>query len=207
MWVFVPEQQQSSQHLPSYWWQEKTRCYQWSGSAPAARHTLSAKLRISAAPGPLWSIQANFHQNTNTHRNTSSLSLWVKRQAYLSGSCSWSRPHTCLRRSCTDSADGSPVRPYRRCWWSAGLQSGTEYPLTSGKWSPESKVGESGSFFIWQKQNMSSAQKWPPHMRVPKQIVIHLHAKQKNTVFPHQLFVRQALCCQVFSLCSCWSPC
>lgn len=64
----VPEQQQSSLHPPSYWWQEKTRCYQWSGSAPAARHTLSAMLRISVAPGLLWDVHVNINQNTFTDR-------------------------------------------------------------------------------------------------------------------------------------------
>lgn len=73
--LLVPEQQQSSQRLPSYWWQEKTRCYQLSGWAPAVRHTLSAKLRTSAAPGPLWIIRVNVHQNPYTDKSSSSQPL------------------------------------------------------------------------------------------------------------------------------------
>lgn len=55
--LFVPEQLQSSPHLPSYWWRGKRRCCRWSGSAPAARRTLWVKPRINAAPGSLWDTQ------------------------------------------------------------------------------------------------------------------------------------------------------
>lgn len=55
--LFVPEQLQSSPHLPSYWWRGKRRCCRWSGSAPAAQRTLWVKPRINAAPGSLWDTQ------------------------------------------------------------------------------------------------------------------------------------------------------
>lgn len=144
--LFVPEQLQSSPHLPSYWWRGKRRCCRWSGSAPAARRTLWAKPRINAAPGSLWDTQGEKKREKVNQKmyagkkHTGVKNLWVKWQTDLFGSYSLDRPRSRLRLSCTDSADDSPSQLCRSCWWNAGHQSGTGCPMTSGKLSPGSKV-------------------------------------------------------------------
>lgn len=77
--LFVPVQQQSSLRLPSYWWQEKTRCYRWFGSAPAAPRTLSATLRTDAAPGLLRNTQGISQKQARTQlKKTGAVGLWVR---------------------------------------------------------------------------------------------------------------------------------
>lgn len=140
--LFVPEQLQSSPHLPSYWWRGKRRCCRWSGSAPAARRTLWVKPRINAAPGSLWDMQGG-EVNQKMYagkKHTGVKNPWVKWQTDLFGSYSLDRPRSRLRLSCTDSADDSLSQLCRSCWWNAGHQSGTGCPMTSGKLSPGSKV-------------------------------------------------------------------